>query len=843
MNKGLFSKILPHLIAVVIFLIVAVIYCKPVLDGKVVNQSDVIGWKGMAQQSFEFKEKYGHFPLWTNSLFSGMPAYTIAMEPTHDLSTIYLYNLINLWLPKPINFFFLACICFYFLCQVLRINPWVSIMASLAYAYASYDPVIIAVGHDTKMRAIALLPAVIGSMILILQRKYLWGAALLTLFFGFQIATQHLQVVYYTGIVIGFLVIAYLVFNWKKQSVIVTVTGLGIAAAAAMIGFFTFAFLMLPVREYATETMRGGRSELTQLTQASNQTKNGLDKDYAFNWSYGIGETLTLVVPGLYGGSNGGNEHSGSTEFTEKISELGVPEDQALQMINGYSYWGPQPSTSGTVYLGAVISFLFILGMVYLNTWHKWWILVATIFGIILAWGKNFAALNYFLFDYMPLYNKFRAPTIALIIPQFTFALTAALTVNQLITDEKKEAGWKKFRTASFIIIALAALLLMLYISFSYKGENDDRINQNFISMLSQSPQGGQTSPQLVQQAQSTSEQLMNAIESDRRSRFGTDLFRSLLFIAFAIALIGAYLKNRIKPFFLTICLLLLSSIDLLAVGRRYLNADTFVEAEQFEAAFIPTEADRQILADPAKPFRVFDQTDANGPFNSSRASYFHNNIGGYHPAKLGLYQDIIEYQLGKGNMEVYNMLNTKYFITANPSNGQPIAQLNPDAFGAAWLVKAIKMVPSANAEMEALSKTSLRDTAIVQQKFAQLIKPIQIADSSASIKVAEYLNDKITYDFNSTSDQFALFSEIYYPLGWNAYLDGKKTEYVKVNYVLRGMSIPAGKHKIEFKFEPQSYKFSNTLMLISSIIAYILLIVAMIWSFRKSKAVEANTK
>jgi hypothetical protein len=369
----------------------------------------------MAQQSIEIKEKTGKYPLWTNSLFSGMPAYTVAMEPSHPLQTIYIYNLLNLGLPKPMNFFFLACICFYFLCIILRINPWISILAALAYAYSTYDPVIIAVGHDTKMRAMALAPAVIGSLLLILRREYLWGAALLALFFGFQVATQHLQIVYYTGIIVGFLILSYLAFHWKKEKIITTLTSLAIAIGAAAIGFFSFAVTIMPLREYAKETMRGGRSELKQLANnASAQSKDGLDKDYAFRWSYGIPETMTFIVPAIYGGSNGGSEYKGSTKFTEKLTEVGVPEDQALQMANSYSYWGNQTlGTSGPVYLGAIICFLFILGMVLIRSWHLWWIIAATVFAIILSWGKNFEAFNYFLFDYMPLYNKFRAPTMA----------------------------------------------------------------------------------------------------------------------------------------------------------------------------------------------------------------------------------------------------------------------------------------------------------------------------------------------------------------------------------------------------------------------------------------------
>jgi hypothetical protein len=843
MSKGLFAKLLPHIIAVVIFLLVAVLYCKPVLEGRVLNQHDIIGWKGMAQQSIEFKEKYGRYPLWTNSLFSGMPAYTVAMEPSHKLQTIYLYAALNLFLPKPANFFFLACICFYFLCYVLRIKPWIGILAALAFAYSTYDPIIISVGHDTKMRAIALAPAVIGSLLLILQRRYLWGAALLSFFFGFQVATQHLQIIYYTGIIIGFLMIAYLVYNWKKETIKSFGISIAIALAAVGIGFASYAVTMLPVNEYAKETMRGGRSELTDTTNAANKSKGGLDKDYAFNWSYGISETFTAIVPGIFGGSNGGNEFSGETAFANKISEIGVPSDRAVQMENGYSYWGDQPSTSGPVYFGAVICFLFILGMVYLKGWHKWWIIAATVFGILLAWGKHFPAFNYFLFDYLPLYNKFRAPSMALFIPQLTFPLTAGLVLNQLTGEEiSREKLWEKFKLSVYITGGVIALLFVLYISFSYKGESDKLMADNFSQQLLQSG-GKQVTPQMQDQAQSMAQSLVHSLQEDRKSHFGSDLFRSFAFILLAVLLVGAYLKDKIKPLAMIVGLLLLSSIDLFGVDRRYLNDDNFVDEDQYESAFVPTEADKQIMADPDKPFRVFDETDPQGPFQGSRASYFFNSVGGYHPAKLGLYQDIIEHQLSKGNMEVFNMLNTRYFITQDPRTGASLPQRNPNAFGAVWLVKAVRFVPSADAEMQALDKLDLKDTAITQQKFSSEVKQQPQFDSSATIKVATYLNDKITYDFSSATNQFAVFSEVYYPHGWNAYLDGKKADYLKVDYVLRGMSIPAGKHTIEFRFEPQTYKTANTLMLIATLLAYALLIAAIVFEFQRRRNNTAAAK
>ncbi|HYE53850.1 MAG TPA: hypothetical protein VD996_03375, partial [Chitinophagaceae bacterium] len=429
------KKAVPHLIAAGIFLLIAVIYCQPALQGKVVNQHDQIGWKGMAQQSFEFKEKYGHFPLWTNSVFSGMPAFSIAMEGKYGDPVGMIYKIITLGLPKPANYFFIACATFYFLCMVLRIRPWLAILAAIGFAYSSYSAIIISAGHETKMQAMSVAPAVIASVLLLYERKYLWGMALLAIFFGLEIGTQHLQIVYYTFIMLGFMTIAFLIKSFKEGYIKNAILGVVLALAAGLIGFGTYAVSLLPMQDYAKETMRGGRSELTPLDSAT-ATEGGLDKEYAFRWSYGVSETFTLLVPGIYGGSNGGREHSGTTKFTEHMAQLGQSEEQALAFLNNRSYWGAQPNTSGPVYLGAVFCFLFIFGMVYLKSWHKWWIFAVVLFAIFLSWGRHFPALNNFLFDHMPFYNKFRAPAMSLVIPQLLFPLLGAFAVDKLLNAQ-----------------------------------------------------------------------------------------------------------------------------------------------------------------------------------------------------------------------------------------------------------------------------------------------------------------------------------------------------------------------------------------------------------------------
>ena len=829
-----FKKILPHIIAVAVFLLVAVIFCKPAIEGKVVFQHDLQGWRGMAQQSFEYKEKFGRFPLWTNSLFSGMPAYQIAMDANHSLSMGYFEKLISLGLPQPISFFFVACICFYFLCLVLRINPWISILGALAYAYSTYDPVIIMVGHVTKMASMAYAPAVLGAFLLILQKKYWTGTALLMLFSFLMISQNHTQIVFYTLLIALSIAITYAVQAFKKKEAIHLFTSAALSITAGLVGLAASAISLMPTAEYVKETMRGGRSELTDSSNTGNKTKGGLDKDYAFNWSYGIDETLTLLVPGIYGGSSGGELTEKST-VAKVLTEQGVPEENAIQIAGNLpTYWGPQPNTSGPVYLGAIICFLFILGLVYLDTWHKWWIAAVTAFAIMLAWGGNFKAFNYFLFDYMPVYNKFRAPTMALVIPQLTASLMAVLVLHKfLFGGDAKELIFKKLKLSVYITAGVLAITTLLYFSFSYSSQNDTLIKENFANNMLQ---GQQATPQLQAQANEFGQTIVRALAEDRKGMFGGDLLRSILFITAAIVVLGLFAKNKINASLVIAVLIALTVFDLLPVGKRYLNENNFVEKTNIDDEFAMTDADRMIKQDSDhKNFRIFNADD---PYNNAKPSYHHNSVGGYNPAKLAIYQDLIERQLSRGNMKVFDMLNTRYFVMQNPQDGKTMAQQNPGAMGNCWLVKNIQFVNNADEEMKALDNFNPKDTAIIDKRYQPKVKGMPQFDSTASIKLLENINDTIRYEFNAATPQFAVFSEIYYDKGWNAYLDGNKTDYVRVNYVLRGMSLPAGKHSIEFIFEPASYKRGNNIALWATIIGFASLLAALIMNIKKRKIV-----
>ena len=827
MNASFLKKAVPHVIAIVVFLLISIIYNKTALEGKVLFQPDVIGYTAMAKQSHDFKDVHGHFPLWTESMFSGMPAYNIAMDATSDITIGYFYYLFNLGLPKPIFYFFIACVCFYILTQVFRLNLLLSLLGSIAYAFATFNPILVAAGHETELMAIGYMPAVVAGILLILRGRYLGGTALATLFFGLEVSSQHLQIVYYSGIMVGIIVVVYLITSWKGKKYKHWIIAFSLIAFSLLIGFMNYALTMLPTKEYATETMRGGKSELTQA-DSKNKTKGGLDKDYAFSWSYGISETLTLFVPGMNGGGTAGKEITGNSKFADKLTGFGIPEDNAVRIANSRSYWGDQPTTSGPVYLGAVICFLFILGMVYVKSWHKWWILAITIVGIILSWGKNLSFINYFLFDHLPYYSKFRAPSMALVMPQLAFPLLALLGLQEVMEGkELKEIIWKKFKLVLYITGGLVLISLLVLIMSDYKSVSDSRFKDNFASnILQQMSHGKQPTPEMQQQANQMVNAMMSALQDDRKGIFESDLLRSTLFVLLAVGLTWFYLKNKIKPLYLLAGLLVLSSYDLLAEGKKYLNEETYVEPENIEASFSLSDADKKIKADPEKNFRVLDESSGD-PFQDSHASYYHNSVGGYHPAKLALYNDLIEHQLVKGNQMVYNMLNTKYIIRKGPDGRENVAMLNPGAFGSCWLVSAIKYVATADEEMAALDSVNVRDTAIVQKTYTADIPFMPVKDSTASVKLVENLNDKIAYQFEAKSNQFVVFSEIYYHKGWDAYIDGKKSPYAKVDYVLRGMAVPAGSHTIEFRFEPKSYVIGNRISVWAAIITYLLLIAA----------------
>ena len=837
MNKSLWQKLQPHAIAIAVFFIISCIYCLPAFKGLVVSQQDAEGWKGMAQQSIEFKEKYGYYPLWTTSTFSGMPTFQIAMESKHNITIAWLHHLFTLYLPEPAGLFFLACVGFYILSIVMGIKNKVAILGSLAYAFASYNAIIVAVGHTTKFSAMGYTPAVLAGLILLTQRKYLLGFILTLTFTTLLFYQNHVQIAYYAFLISICFAIVFFIRAIKNKELPHFFKAAGLALVAGIIGMLSYSVMLFPTYSYSKETMRGGRSELTTPGKEKNKTNKGLDKDYAFQYSYGITEVLTMAVPRLYGGS-GGEMPEGSETAKVFSEKLGIGEDQAEQYGRSMpAYWGPQPLTSGAVYFGAVICLLFIFGCIYYKEWHIQWIIVATVLGIVLAWGRHFSSVNYFLFDHLPFYNKFRAPSMAMVIPQLTIPLLACLGLNQILeTKWDKTEFWRKFKQASIISGIFAVVLIALYFILDFKSENDNGIRENLTASLTQqlSPTGKPTT-EAQQRASDFGRSVVNALKKDRQSLMSKDLIRSLIFMALAWGMIYIYGKDKIKGNILATALIALVFIDLIGIDLRYLNTDKYVEKETFDESFTPTAADLQIKQDTGY-YRVFNPSDGD-PFQlsgaTSRTSYLHNNVGGYHPAKLALYNDLLQ-QIGRGNMGVLNMLNTKYFILADPATRKPFVRPNPEALGHGWFVKAIKYVNNADEEMKALDNFNPADTAVVDKREQQkLIYPPQ-KDSTSKITLIENRNDYISYKSSSKTNGIGVFSEVYYPYGWIATIDGKETPIARVNYVLRALSIPAGEHTIEFRFEPSSFVIGDRISVIIGILS-ILIVLYGIYYFWKA--------
>ena len=871
MNKGTWQRLLPHVIAIVIFLLVALIFCRPALSpDTVMKQSDIAGWQGMSHQSFQYKEAHGHFPLWTTNMFGGMPGYQIAMDGPWALVGI-LNKVFQFGLPKPVNFFFLACMGFYFLCLCLRIRPWVAIIGSIGFAYGSFSPIIVSAGHDTQMLALAYAPAVLGSVILLFDKKYIVGFILTLLFTALQIVQNHQQISYYLFIVIGIMSIFFLFNAIKRKELGHYFKAVGLAAVAGVIGTMGTALTLLPVYDFAKESKRGGQlvmhqSDPKQTSKIEGNKTKGLSREYAFQWSYGKAESLSLMFPGIMGYGLHYAERDGEQYLFPKLDEnsqvaeylvekLNVPEDQAANIAMSLTtdlYWGDQPFTNGPIYLGATICFLFIFAMFYLRGIHKWWILTASALAILMAMGKNLPGFNYFLFDYLPLYNKFRVPTMTLAIPQLLFPLAAALVLEKLLNPNEADI-LKKFKFTCITTGLVFGIALIMYLTMDYSLENrqrtvafseilatpnDPNIRERLDSLNRAQPayKDNEVFEKFLMQSQgdpAIPRGILTALRNDRKSSFGGDILRSFVFVVIIAGLIFLYVKKKVNATLLLVGVGLATAIDLLGFGMKYLNSYNFTSKDQYEASEFPmTDADKAILQDKDPNFRVFNTSGGN-PFEESRTSYYHKSIGGYHPAKLGIYDDLVSYQLsGSPNPEVINMLNAKYIIQRNPQTNSLLAIPNPNVLGNAWFVKGVKFVKGPVEEMNALDQFNPKDTAVVDESFRNQVGSIVPADSIATIKQIYFDNDTIRYESNSNGNNLAVFSEIYYK-DWNAYIDGKPAPVIKANYVLRALPVPAGKHNIEFRFEPKMLKLGWTLTTISSWILNILLLAFIGWKIK----------
>jgi len=799
---------LPYLAALVLFLILSLVYFYPLLEGKQIFQSDIANYKGMSKEIVDFRNQTGTEPLWTNSMFGGMPAYQISVVYKSNLVGV-LNSILSLGLPFPANILFLYFLGFFILLIVLRVNPWLAIAGAIGFAFSSFFLIIIDVGHNSQAFAIAYMAPVVAGIILTFRKKFIWGGLLTALFLSLEVKMNHPQITYYLlmiVLVLGLFELIDAIRGKQLKSFFIAVAVLAVAGAFAVLTNIT---TLWATYEYGKETIRG-KTELT--TEKENRT-SGLDKDYVTQWSYGVGETMTLLIPDFYGGSSSYKLDKNS-EIIKALRTNNIPEGTINQFAGSpvpFMYWGNQPFTSGPVYVGAIIFFLFVLGLIIVKGPLKWWLLVVTVLSIMLSWGHNFMAFTDFFLSYLPGYNKFRAVSMILVIAEFAMPLLGLLALKEIL-DGTQDKKWLRKRL--MIAVGVAGGLALIFAAIpgaflSFSGPNDPNYAKQF------------------------PEWFMQAIRDDRLRLVRMDSLRALLFILITAGVIVAVLLDKLKKEYAYSLLILLILLDGFTVAKRYLNSDSFTSKSQVAQPFEASPADEFILKDKDPDFRVYNLTVS--PFMDASTSYFHKSVGGYHGAKLRRYQELIENQIVKNNMAVLDMLNTKYFIVPDDKRN-PTVQINPGALGNAWFVRAYKLVDNADQELSALDKFTPADTAVIDKRFGDQLKGYEGGrDSLARITLTGYKPNKLDYSYSSARPGLAVFSEIYYPKGWDAYLDGQKVSHFRADYVLRAMVLPAGSHQLEFRFEPTVYYTGEKISLYSSILLIMLVITLGGWEAYKT--------
>ncbi len=809
--KGIFKKMLPHVAAVIVFAVVSLVYFSPLLDGKRLDQYDIKQAGGNAKEVIDFRKKTGEEALWTNSVFGGMPAYQISVQYHHNILS-YVNKALTGGLPAPAYMLFIAMLGFYVMLLCFGVNSWLSIVGAFAYGFSSYFLIIIGAGHNTKMKALEYMPPIIGGLYLAYSRRKIWvGVTITCLALGLQLLCNHLQITYYTALVVLIFLIFELVHVIKAgqySRFIKTSAAMIIALVLAVGANITNMLLTAESTSYTTR----GQSDLSDET--GDQTK-GLDKSYILNdYSYGIAETMNLFIPNFLGGASIGEVGTNSA-FYEALVEHGLTKQQAAQACKQVpTYWGDQRSTSGPMYIGAVVVFLFVLGLFVVKGRIKWWLVTATCLSVMLAWGKHFPFLSNLFIDYFPLYNKFRTVSMILVITELAVPLLGILAVKELFANDLTAIDKQKALKRSFFITGGVALFFVLLpgLFFDFTGPKDDQLTS----------------------AWGYPDWLVAALPDTREALMRGDSFRSLLFVTVAAAALWFVAKEKLKMMPACVILALLILTDLWTVDKRYLNDGNFVKAKEANA-IQPTPADLAILRDTGLDYRVLNL--AVDPFTDATTSYFHKSLGGYHGAKMKRYQELIEHRLFPemniiysnlqsikteedvakvfANCSAINMLNTKYLIYNKDQN--PIQ--NPDALGNAWFVSNIEWADNADAEMAAMKKFNPSKTAVINKSYQSDLEGFTVKrGSSDSVKLVQYAPNRLVYEYQSQDPQLVVFSEIFYDKGWNAYIDGEPKPYVRADYVLRAMVVPGGKHQIEFRFEPKSYALGEKISLAGSI-------------------------
>ena len=820
-------------IAVITFAAISWIYFYPNdVNGDVLQQHDIMQGAANSQETTAFQEQTGEKSWWTDALFGGMPTFQIA--PSYEGTTMLspASALYRLYFPTPVSWIFLLMLGFFLLMLAFKVKWYYAVLGAIGYAFSSYFFILMGAGHIWKLMVLAYIPPTIAGIVWCYRGKYLGGAAVAAFFAALQLASNHVQMTYYSMFLIVALVIAYLVkaiIDKKVGRWCIATAALAVAAVLALAANSPNLYLTY---KYAQETMRGGHSELTPKGEDAvnaKPTKGGLDKDYITQWSYGKGETFTLLIPNVKGGATIKPEHGGNrmlslgeTEKAEKMVNTGQMNQQDYQILSQFpQYFGDQPMTNGPVYVGALICALFLLGCLIVKGPVKWALLIATIISILLSWGHNMMWLTDWMIDHFPMYNKFRTVASILVIAEIAMPILAVLGLRELF---KEPDGWRKHKVALLASFGLcAAICLLTAIAPGIFGHFSAEEHEQLVA-------SGQ-----IQQYPSVDA----AIAAVRGALVSSDAWRSLIVILIGFAVIFGYLKGKLNEMVATLLVAGIVLVDMYAVNKRYIDSDSFTSHYDLpEQSFAPRPADTQILQDKDMNYRVMDVQH----FGEAMPSYFHKTVGGYHAAKLTRYNDLINNQIGKNNMQVLNMLNTRYVIVDDQN-----VQRNPEALGNAWFVDSLTYVDNADQEMAFLDNFNAARSAVADAKFKQQLGQASAVQPGDTIYETSYAPNHLTYKSHSANGGLAVFSEIYFPWGWKVTVDGKPVEMGRVNYVLRALQLPAGDHEIDFKFAPDEVNKTQTWAKVAVVIIYLLLLLALNYAlfgdklFKKKEAETPN--
>ncbi|MGJ1421504.1 YfhO family protein [Sphingobacterium spiritivorum] len=815
--KNWFKENAVHFAIVGIFIVMVFFYFTPIWQGKTLAQHDVLQAEASQKELFDYKAKDGHAPNWTNSMFGGMPTYQIWAEHSSNVGT-YISRGLKTVFPTPIDVVLLYLLGAYFLFCVLKVRPWLAAVGAIAVAFTSYNFIYIEAGHVNKAYAIAYMAPIIGSVILCYRGKFLLGGAILALSMALEIRVNHIQVTYYLFIALLVLVGIELYHAIKEKRIKGFLQASGVQLTAVILAVLVNASVLYPTYEYSKYSTRG-KANIIKVDETNEQ--KGLDKQYAYDWSQGVGETITFLIPNAYGGRSQGvlDENSHVAKLYES---KGASAMQAAQIAKQMpSYWGEKQFTAGPWYFGASILFLFVLGLFIVRGRIKWWILGATALIIFLSFGRHLPFISDLFFDYFPMYNKFRAVESILVIAALLIPILAILCINELINRSSEIKNLDKKVLYTFIGVGGLCLLIALVPDMFLSLRNSK--HQDLVEVFTQQI-GDRT----------VANETVTALVKDRASLASKDAWRSFFIVALTFGLIWFYLKKKLNYTVLVVALGVIFLADLWSVDKRYLNDDSF--ANPSSSRIPEREVDQLIRLDQDPSYRVLDLT--TNAFSDATASYFHKNLGGYHAAKMMRFQEILEHQFnGALNEDVLDMFNVRYLITADPSNGAQKVVRRSSAPGNAWFVDKVTFVKDNAQEMQAIGSFDPKKEAFVNQEFKDKIDAGRLGlPVNSSITLTSYHPDTLKYEYTAPNDAFAVFSEVFYDKGWKAYIDGKETQIIRADYILRALQVPGGNHKIEFIFAPESVKTTNILSAIASVILVLGLAGAVWYAVRQDK-------